>query len=90
MALTLLAACDSGGPRAGETITPQLTDPLSWTAGQSGQVTMRLVALDREGRVQRRLDFHGIPDNVNPVATVTFYGSDYVLPERQIVLDHRC
>jgi hypothetical protein len=90
--LTGLTGCNwrGGPPREGEHVTPHLSDQIQWTAGSPGQIAVRLVATGKDGSEPRRLGFGGLPPDVHPVATVTFYRGEQALPPVEVALDHRC
>ncbi len=92
--LAVLAVSGCGNraepPHAGDVVTPKLSSPLKWTAGQKGAISVRLEAA-ANGSAPRALDFNGIPSNVNPVATVTFQdASGKELAPQRVELSHRC
>jgi hypothetical protein len=93
LALIALSACNmhtGAPPRPGETVLPQLNGEVHWTAGRPGQLGVRLVARGPDGAGQRALGFAGIPDDANPVATVTFFEGERSLATVTVPLDHRC
>src|SRR5262249_49401009 len=78
-------------PQPGGPITPRLNEEVRWTAGQPGQLAVRLVARGKDGSNTRDLGFSGLPGDVNPVATVTFFkGDEAQSPPVSVTLDHRC
>jgi hypothetical protein len=83
-----LAGCGGGGPKAGETVTPVLDGPSSWTAGEEEELAVRLRADGPEGK--RNLGFGGIPSSSNPRATVTFFDGETALAPVEVSLSHRC
>ena len=91
--LALLSACglQTGPPaRSGETVTPRLNEAIQWSAGKPGQMGVRLIAHGKDSPAGRTLGFSGIPDDVNPVAAVTFFQGEQSLPPVTVTLDHRC
>src|SRR5262245_28049904 len=90
--LTGPTACNwrGGPPREGEHVTPQLNEEVHWTAGSPGQLGVRLVANGKDGSGPRSLGFGGLPEDANPVATVTFYKGEEALPPVEATLAHRC
>jgi hypothetical protein len=81
---------ENGRPRAGETVTPHLAQPVFWTAGASGGLGVRLYAKGADAKAARWLDFGAIPWDVNPVADLAFYRGDQPLSTLQVALSHRC
>jgi hypothetical protein len=86
----LLVATGCGGIRDGDTITPVLEGPATWTAGQPNELKVRLRASSSDGGRVRDLGFGGIPDDANPKATITFYEGDTAQAPLTVMLDHRC
>jgi hypothetical protein len=80
----------SGGPRAGDTVMPQLERPIVWTAGTPGELGIRLYAMGADDRTARLLDFGAIPPQANPLAQITFYEDDRPLGSLEAALSHRC
>lgn len=80
----------NGRPRAGDTVTPQLEWPVLWTAGQPGDLGIRLYTQAKGDQRRRLLNFGSIPLHVNPVANLTFYRGDEPLSSPEIPLSHRC
>lgn len=79
-----------GAPRSGDTITAQLEEAVEWTAGQAGQLGVRLVARSKDRPAPRPLGFAAVSDNVNPVAVVTFFKGAQAASPLTVTLDHRC
>jgi hypothetical protein len=93
LALAGLSACNmqtSAPPRRGETVLPRLSGDVRWAAGQPGQLSVRLVARSPDGSGPRSLAFDGIPEDANPVATVTFFEGERALAPVTMTIDHRC
>jgi hypothetical protein len=93
LALTSLSACNMQGaapPRHGETVLPRLSGDVQWTAGRPGQLGVRLVARGPDSSGPRSLTFAGIPEDANPVATVTFFAGERALAPVRVTLEHRC
>jgi hypothetical protein len=90
-ALLLAVGCDGRGAiQEGDTITPLLASRAVWNAGEAGDLKVILRCKNKETGRARKLDFDSVPDNVNPVATVTFYHGDKAEPPVTVILDHRC
>jgi hypothetical protein len=91
-ALAAFSGCsgDGGPPRVGDTVTPVLAGGLQWTAGQPGEIGVRLQARNKDGSAARVLGFNGIPTGADPVATITFYDGDQPLSPVAVMLSHRC
>jgi hypothetical protein len=79
-----------GQPRAGETVVPLLDRPVSWTAGASGGLAVRLYARAADTDVERLLGFRALPWDRNPVAHISFYAGAQPLSTLEVVLSHRC
>jgi hypothetical protein len=79
-----------GQPRAGETVTPRLEQPVYWTAGASGGLGVRLYARAAESGAERLLGFRAMPLDRNPVANIAFYRDEQLLSTLQVILSHRC
>jgi hypothetical protein len=90
--LTGLSGCGAGsGPRAGDTVKPRFNDTPELTAGQPGQIGVRLVAVNSDGSGSRNLGFGGITAQDNPVAKIIFFqGEQPMSPPVEVVLSHRC
>jgi hypothetical protein len=92
-ALTVLSACNGPSgtpPRPGETVMPQLSASIHWTAGRPGQLGVRLVARGQDGSAERTLGFAAVATDVHPVASVTFFTGEQSQPPVTVPLDHRC
>ena len=92
-AALVLSGCrapSASPPRPGDTVTPALTDSVSWTVGQPGQLSVRLVAQAKDGSAPRPLGLGAVPEDVNPVATVTFFKGEQAQSPVAVTLDHRC
>jgi hypothetical protein len=77
--------------RPGDTVTPRLSEPMSWTAGEAGGLGVRLFASSRESSRLRPLGFGCTARGANPVATITFFdGNEQLGSPLQVALDHRC
>ncbi len=93
LALLGLSGCarPADPPRAGETVTPQLSEAIQWKAGKPASLGVRLRARSADSAAPRLLDFNGIPTNVNPVADVIFFdASGKELAPAHVELSHRC
>jgi len=90
-AVALVVGCGqpTSPPAAGDTIVPSLSKEPKWTAGKPADLEVRLEARNADNAT-RRLDFKGLPEDVNPVATVTFYEGDKTLNTVKVTLSHRC
>ncbi len=75
------------GPRAGDTVTPVLSQPVAWTAGEAADLYVRLQAEGADG-AKRPLGFGGI--RRDPLATVVFYEGDDKVNSQEVRLSHRC
>lgn len=86
-----LSGCGSEArPRPGDTVRPTLAGSLIWTAGQTGQIAVRLQAQGQDDPRPRWLDFSGVPRKVDPIATIHFYEGDQELSPIEVKLSHRC
>jgi hypothetical protein len=93
LAVAGLSACNkqtAAPPRQGETVLPRLSGDVHWTAGRPGQLGVRLVARGQDSSGPRTLSFDGLPEDANPVATVTFFEGERALAPVTVTLDHRC
>jgi hypothetical protein len=79
---------DTGAPRPGEVVTPQLVLPETWKAGRTADIAVRLQAQNASST--RSLGFNGIPENSHPLATVTFYRGEVADTPLELALSHRC
>jgi hypothetical protein len=78
-------------PQAGETVKPQLSEALKWKSGKPAKIGVRLQAQSADSAAPRLLDFNGIPNNVNPVADITFLdAAGKELSPAHVELSHRC
>jgi hypothetical protein len=84
-----LSGCGGEQIRSGDTVTPVLASQAHWVAGASNDFKVRLRATSSSGDA-RLVDFGGVPANVNPRATVTFYQGDAAQTPVEVTLDHRC
>jgi hypothetical protein len=92
-AVAVFSACRGRGgavPRSGDTVTPQLDEAVDWTAGQPGQLSVRLAARGKDDSAPRLLGFAAVSAGVNPVAVVTFYKGSQAESPVTVTLDHRC
>ncbi len=87
---SLLGCASDRRPQPGDTVTPKLDGRLIWTAGDPGQLAVRLVAQGKDDARPRLLDFSGVPTKVNPVGTIQFYEGDSELSTLEVKLSHRC
>ncbi len=83
-------AFNDGKVHPGDTVTPQLEGPIEWSAGQTGNLGIRLYAKGKEEAGSRLLGFGSFPEDTNPTASITFYDGDQVLDSAQVTLSHRC
>jgi hypothetical protein len=93
LALLGLSGCakPADPPQAGETVKPQLSEALKWKAGKPAKIGVRLQAQSADSSAPRLLDFNGIPNNVNPVADITFFdAAGKELSPAHVELSHRC
>ena len=88
--LLLASGCaESTGPRAGDTVSPQLVGNASWQPGTGRNVTVQIAATDTSGRT-RALGFF-MPSSMNPVADIEFFDADgESIGSEEKTLSHRC
>lgn len=88
--LGLVGCGDSSlAPQPGETVSPVLSAPLQWKAGQPAELGVRLQAQAGDAG-KRPLGFKGIPGSTNPVARLTFFEGEQTLDTLEVALSHRC
>ncbi len=76
--------------RPGDIVTPRCDGPIQWTAGEAGQLAIRLSAKHADDTAWRRLGLDALPYDVSPVADVTFSANDQSLGQARVELSHRC
>jgi hypothetical protein len=79
-----------GQPRAGDTVIPVLAGPVDWTAGQGGEIRVRLEARNKDGSSTRPLGFEGVPSKADPVLRIVFFQGSLAQSPIEIKLSHRC
>jgi hypothetical protein len=91
-ALAVLPGCSGdGGPlRRGDTVTPAFAADIDWTAGERGELYVRLRAKNQDGSAARYLGFAGYANDKHPIATITFYHGDQPQPPIDVALSERC